>query len=96
MTDSSINYDKDGRFVGVTGKDGVSFYAAAVLCSSIRLYLKSGIIPTRGMNMKRMNELATRYTGQPYKGRKGAEQAVLDLEAWVQTMKAALPHDVRE
>lgn len=96
MTDSEITYNKDGQPVTFSGPDAVNYYAAASLWSAIRLYLKTGMIPTRGYTLTRMNEAAGRYTGKTYKGRKGAEQAVEDLHNWVQAMKLALPSKTEE
>jgi hypothetical protein len=72
-------------------------YRAAVLASSLRLYVKSGgrIIPTRGVGIMKMLALASQITGKPYK-RTEASKAADDVSAWAKEMKAALPHVTRE
>ena len=92
MTDSSITYDKNGHAVTFSGPDAVELYRVASIASAIRLYVKCGIIPTRGVGIMKMLAIAGTYTGKTYK-RNGATQAVEDLNVWVQTMKAALPHE---
>lgn len=78
--------------VSYVGPDAVALFRARCLESSIRLYLKTGIIPTRNVGVKRMCEFATGITKKPYPAsRKGLTQAVEDLRTWAATMETALP-----
>ena len=74
------------------GRDGVELFRVKTLKSSISLWLKCGLIPTRGVTITKMLKLATHYTGQKYTTKK-AQQAVEDLQAWIDTMSSALPID---
>jgi hypothetical protein len=88
--DSEIVYGKGGTTFA--GPDAIQFLAATQLYHAIRLYLKIGMIPTRGCGPKRMLELAGRYTGKTYKNsRANLELAANEVETWARTMKAALP-----
>lgn len=91
IDDSSITYNANGDAVCFNGPDAVRLYQAAALASGIGL-LQKGIKPTRGWTMKAALAKATQITGKPYK-RSEAAKAQADLRVWVQTMKAALPHD---
>lgn len=93
MTESSITYNAKGDAVCFAGPDAVELYRAAVLNSAIGL-LSKGIRPARGMTMTKALAMATRYTGRTYK-RTEHEQARNDINIWVQTMKLALPSEVR-
>jgi hypothetical protein len=81
ITWSSITY---------AGPDATAFLAVRMLRSSINLYMKTGIIPTRGVTISRMLAAAGQRTGKKYK-RGQAAQAVADLDTWIATMAAALP-----
>ena len=95
MTDSSITYSKNGEATSFNGRDAVELYRVASIASAIRLYVKCGMIPTRGVTITKMLAIASTYTGKTYKRGQG-QQAVEDLNVWVQTMKAALPHDTSD
>lgn len=65
--------------VSITG-NAILGYRALVLKSGIGLYLKTGMLPTRGFNAGRMRAMVTEYTGKPYpRSRKGLEAAYADL-----------------
>lgn len=85
----NIHYNKKGEAVSFTG-DGITLYAAALLKGHIKLWQKTGMIPTRGVGITKMLESASHYTGQKYK-RSQVDQAIIDLDAFCITMKAALP-----
>jgi len=89
MTESKIVYSQGGGITFV-GPDAVNFYRAAALASSLGLYAKCGMIPTRGVTITKMLAIASEYTGKKYK-RGDAAKAEADVRIWVQTMKAALP-----
>lgn len=72
------------------GPDAVNLYRAIVLRSSMRMYRRCGIKPTRGVGPTQMLALAGEYTGKKYK-RGQLEQAEADVQTWIDTMKAAIP-----
>lgn len=86
-----ITYRKDGNAASFEGA-AVNIYRAAILASSIGLWIKTGIKPTRGIGITKMLEMAKGYTGQTYT-RKRADIAVTDLNEWVQQRKAATPSE---
>lgn len=86
--DSYVDIGKGGTtFIG---PDATRLFAAAQLRGFLRLYAKTGIVPTRGINGTRLLALATGYTGKGYK-RGQHMQAYEDMCTWIDTMKAALP-----
>ena len=87
---SSITYDKNGDAVTFAGPDAVELFRVATLKTSISLWVKTKMIPTRGVTITKMLAMATRYTGQRYTPQKAAD-AVRDLGVWIATMKSALP-----
>jgi len=90
--DSSITFNRNGDAVAFHGTDAVRMFQAAALASGIGLLMK-GIKPHRGWTMKAALATASTITGKTYK-RSEADKARADLSMWVQTMKAALPHDI--
>lgn len=90
MNDSHIEVNAQGRPTAYVGPDATNFYRARVLQSSLRLYAKTGMIPTRGVTATVLLKLAEPYTGKKYK-RGQHEQAAADMDAWISTMNAALP-----
>jgi hypothetical protein len=89
---SEITLHASGGYT-VTGRDGISLMRAVYLKSSITLYRKTGLIPTRGVTISRMLKLATEITGKTYSARKRAdyERAEADLQVWCDTMRTAIP-----
>ena len=92
--ESSITYDKSGNGVAFIGPDAVEVYRVALIATSLRLWAKTGMLPTRGLSGRKMLDMAGRWTGKKY-GRRDGLTAASDLDVWVQTMKAALPSGVR-
>lgn len=90
MTESYLTYHPDGTASSFVGPDAVSMYRAALIATSLKLWVKTGIIPTRGFGITKMLAEATRITGKKYT-RKTATQASADVTLFVQEMKAALP-----
>lgn len=86
---SEIGYNKKGDAVSFVGRDAVEVFRVATLKSAIAL-LSKGIMPTRGLTMKKALAMAKQYTGQDYK-RGEHERAMQDLTVWIQTMKSAIP-----
>lgn len=80
-----------GGGVAMVGTDAISLYRAQLLLSHIKLYLKTGIIPTRGVTGPKMLVLAMSITKNEYKGNGKYDRALVDLRNWVETMKAAMP-----
>lgn len=89
MTESKLVFDEQGRFTAAIGPDATRLFAATVLKSAIGL-LQKGITPTRGLTMTRALAKVTEYTGQRYK-RTGAELALADLQAWIDTARSTIP-----
>jgi hypothetical protein len=88
MSDSKIVIGKSSTtFVG---RDATQLVRAAALEACLRLYAKTGIIPTRGLTISKMLVAAAQYTGKKYR-RGSANVAAADLKVWVETMKSALP-----
>ena len=91
MEDSHIVYSKGrGEAVSYVGKDATELFRVNMLKASIRLWTKTGMMPTRGIGIKKMLAMATVYTGRKYKTSEAA-QAVDDLHNWVTCMVSALP-----
>ena len=90
MTDSSIHISRGGT--SFSGPDAVEYFRVRTLKSGLQMYVKSGgqIIPTRGMGITRMLQMAGTYTGIKYK-RGEALRAIDDLSIWIATMQSALP-----
>lgn len=91
MSDSHIIFNK-GTTV-YAGCDAIHVVKALALSSAIQLYVRAGIIPTRGIGITKMLKAATAYTKIAYK-RKQAAQAVIDLRRWADEMVAAIPQEL--
>lgn len=89
MTDSHITIHKTGG-TSFVGPDATNLMRAIKLASALRLYARSGMIPTRGVTITVMFKIAKEYTGKDYK-RGQALLAYEDVRIWVETMKAAIP-----
>ena len=72
------------------GRDAVNLFRAITLKSALGLYAKSKLLTTRGLTPTLMLTLAGEYTGKKYKRGQHA-QAAEELDAWIQTMRCALP-----
>jgi hypothetical protein len=78
------------------GPDAIRLYQARNLAVMLRLYAKTGVIPTRGVTLTQMLRLAAQIQGRkPYgKARTrydAATKAAKDLNVWADTMLSALP-----
>jgi hypothetical protein len=89
MQQSYVEHSASGC-TAVVGPDAVNYMRAATLRSSLRLWLATKMIPTRGVTITVMLRIATEYTGKKYTT-KQAPQAIADLDTWIATMRAALP-----
>lgn len=91
MSDSFIRYSKSrGEATSYVGRDATELFRVNMIKVSIKLYMKTGMIPTRGVTISKMLKMAEQYTGRKYK-KSEAAYAVEDLHNWVTTMVSALP-----
>ena len=91
MSDSFIRYSRGRKeAVSYVGTDATSLYRVNMIKISIKLYMKTGMIPTRGVTISKMLKMAEQYTGRKYK-KSEAAYAVEDLHNWVTCMVSALP-----
>lgn len=88
--ESKLTVGRDGKVVCHSGPDAMLRVQAITLWSSLGLYQSTGIIPTRGMGITYMMNLATQITGNKYK-RKEIDRARTDLKTFADEMLAALP-----
>ena len=89
--ESYITYSKGRKeAISYVGKDATELYRVNMLKVSIKLWSKTGMMPTRGIGIKKMLKMAEVYTGRKYKTSEAA-QAVDDLHNWVTCMISALP-----
>ena len=89
--DSYIVYSKGRQeATSYVGRDATELYRVNMLKVSIRLWVKTGMKPTRGMGIRKMLDMATQYTGRRYKTSQASE-AIDDLHNWVSTMVSAMP-----
>lgn len=70
--------------------DGITLYQASQLRSFLKLYAKTGMIPTRGVTITKMLKMASTFTGKTYK-RGDAMKAHEDMHQWVEAAKASMP-----
>ena len=89
MTDSSITLHSSGA-ISYDGPEAVDLYRAKTLASALKMYARSGIIPTRGVTITVMLRMATGYTRKAYK-RGDALKASEDVKVWADTLMAAMP-----
>lgn len=73
-----------------SGPDAIKLYAAKSLIFGLRVYARTGLIPTRGVTISVMLKQAKEYTGKDYK-RGDALKAADDVHKWAAEMQAALP-----
>lgn len=79
-----------GGGISITGRDGMHYYRALHVKMGLSLWIKNGLRLTRGVGPAQLLALASEYTGKTYK-RGAHQQALDDLQVWIDTMKAALP-----
>lgn len=91
MSDSFIRYSRGrGEATSYVGTDATTLYRVNMIKVSIRLWVKTGMKPTRGVGIKKMLAMAEKYTGRKYKTSEASE-AIDDLHNWVTLMVSALP-----
>ena len=87
---SELIVNGSGRVVCYVGPDATNLFRARTLKGSLTLWRRTKMIPTRGVTITKMLEMAKAYTGKAYT-RKQVEQAEADIQVWIDTMTAALP-----
>ncbi len=91
MSDSFIRYSRGrGEATSYVGSDATTLYRVNMIKVSIKLWMKTGMMPTRGVTISKLLKMAEQYTGRKYK-KSEAAYAVEDLHNWVTTMISALP-----
>jgi hypothetical protein len=90
MENSNITLNARNEISCYTGPDAVQLFRAKILISSLRLWAKTKIIPTRGMGIGKMLAFATHYTGKKYTPKRALEAAD-DVQKWADAMLASLP-----
>ena len=91
MEDSHIVYSKSRKeATSYVGRDATTLYRVNMIKVSIKLWIKTGMMPTRGVTISKLLKMAEQYTGRKYK-KSEAAYAVEDLHNWVSTMVSALP-----
>lgn len=89
--DSYIRYSRGrGEVTSYVGTDATSLYRVNMIKVSIKLWMKTGMMPTRGVTITKLLKMAEQYTGRKYK-KSEAAYAVEDLHNWVTCMVSALP-----
>lgn len=87
--DSEIVRHANGGYT-VSGRDAMSYYRALHVKMGLSLWIKNGMRLTRAVGPMQLLALASQYTAKVYK-RGQHQQALDDLQVWIDTMKAALP-----
>jgi hypothetical protein len=90
-TTSEIRHSRFGTTI--VGPDAILYFRAVQLKLAIELYQKTGVIPTRGVGIRRMLDIAESIVekGHYVTGKNGIKAAISDLEIWCSVMKSALP-----
>ena len=94
VSKSYVTLDSRGKISSYVGEDATRLAAAIILRSAIEMWRKSGIIPTRGMTIRRMLDRASHVTGKTYgppRGVRGASLAEQHLTLWIEAMRASMP-----
>jgi hypothetical protein len=70
--------------------DAIEFFRVAHLKGFLKLYAKTGMIPTRGVTITHMLALASDVTKKKYR-RGDAMKAHDDLKVWCDAFRATIP-----
>lgn len=89
MQTSEIIIHKGGGATYV-GPDATNLVRAVHLRGFITLYMRSGMIPTRGLTITKLLTMCKQYTNKTYKRTEQAK-AVADMTIWIDTMKLGMP-----
>lgn len=87
MNDSEIKVGAGGTMFA--GHDAVKLFQAVALRNGLKL-LKAGIKPSRGWTKAKALAACKQFTGKTYKWTQ-LDEAVADLNVWIETMKSAIP-----
>jgi hypothetical protein len=90
MSDSYIVYNAQGNPTAFVGYDATSLYRAQSLRFALKMYQRVKILPSRGITLRSMLDLAEGITQKKYK-RTQIQQAIDDVGVWCDNMKLALP-----
>lgn len=90
MVEESYITHKEGVATTYVGPDATNLFRAKALRIGLKGWIKFKMIPTRGVTITKMLKMVTEYTGKKYTP-KQAEQAVVDLSIWIDTMVTAMP-----
>lgn len=81
---------------GTTLTGDATLLLRAISCKqALELNVKgSGMMLTRTATPSNMCLIASEFTGKQYnpRSKKNKQQAIKDLETWIETMRAAIPH----
>lgn len=68
----------------ISTKHGIEMYRMAVICSALKLYMKTGMKANSMYTPTNMVRQVTQKTGKTYKrGKVGMTEAFNDLEQWI-------------
>lgn len=90
MSNDSYVVQDAGKARAFVGPDAVELASVRMLRSSLVLWKKTKLIPTRGWTITRMLAACHKYTGKKYT-RNQIDEAVVGLDNWLATMSVALP-----
>ena len=73
----------------ISTKHGIEMYRMAVICSALKLYMKTGMKANRMYTPGNMVRAVAQKTGKQYKrGKNGMTEAFNDLETWLLANRA--------
>lgn len=91
MTNPNASYVQTGNGgTAFVGPDAVNLFRAMTLRTALAMYASHRMLMNRALSPAAMLTMAKEYTGKTYK-RGEHRQASIDLEVWINTMKAAMP-----
>ena len=88
MNDSHIKVGNGG--VAFVGPDAVDLYRVRAVKGAIMMHQKFGMVPTRGVTITKLFQIAKGYTGKTYKRGAHAE-AIADLDRHIAAFEASMP-----
>ena len=92
MDDSTITHLPLGGVV-ITGLDGARWASALTLWSALGM-AKHGIMVRRGITKRKLLDMASTYTKRKCPNTPlGLAQARVDVKAWADEMRDAIPHE---
>jgi len=94
MTESYLVKDETGGISAYVGPDATRLASAKTLRGAIKLYKACRVVPFRGMTITKMLNAATGISHKKYK-RGEIDNAIRDLDIWINDMIMALPVETR-